>query len=181
MSQLKIVQCIDVWWTDNFLPIQITFIGRINSINQQSTHISYVLDDGTSTMEVKKWLDQYDNDFEAERRDAFKYGLFHPHCTSHWVSDWKTFFDYHSEGSYVRVTGHLRSFHNKKSMVAFHIRAVESADEIAHHNLEAIFVHLYLTKGPLVGERCYMELESAGSNLSAHSVQATNNNLATQS
>ncbi|KNC99698.1 uncharacterized protein SPPG_05079 [Spizellomyces punctatus DAOM BR117] len=110
---------------DNEEVSQITFIGRINSMNQQSTHTNYLIDDGTSTMEVKKWLDQNDSDFETERTDSF------------------------NEGSYVRITGHLRVFNSKRNITAFHIRAVDSADEIAFHNLQTIFVHLYLTKGPL--------------------------------
>ncbi|KAI8998243.1 hypothetical protein BC832DRAFT_239086 [Gaertneriomyces semiglobifer] len=105
----------------------ITLIGRVMSVQTQSTHVSYVIHDGTQQIDVKKFIDQDDDSFGDENTNS----------------------DIFSDGAYVRVIGHIRSFNNKKSIVAFKMRAVESADEISYHNLEAIFVHLYLTKGPL--------------------------------
>ncbi|KAJ3014262.1 replication factor A protein 2 [Thoreauomyces humboldtii] len=105
---------------------QVTIVGRINSVNLQSAFIAYQVDDGTASMEVKYWLNE-DTDADAERRDSFV------------------------EGIYIRVTGHLRVFANKKSIISFNIRPVHSADEIAYHNMEVIFVHLYFLKGGMGG------------------------------
>ncbi len=92
---------------------------------QQATYISYVIEDGTGTLEIKKWLDAdaaMDSDYEATRRDEI------------------------IEGSYVRIFGQLRMFGTKKSVVAYHVRPITSVDEITFHNLEVLYVHRYLTQ-----------------------------------
>ncbi|KAJ3284472.1 replication factor A protein 2 [Borealophlyctis nickersoniae] len=99
----------------------ISFVGRINGVHTQSTHAGYEIDDGTGSVEVKKWFDNDSDDFDPE---AFPVGR------------------------YVRVCGHLRSFNNSRNVVAFNMRLVESVDEISYHNLMALFTHLHLTKGP---------------------------------
>jgi hypothetical protein len=48
-------------------------IGRINKVTEQSTHVRYMVDDGTGTIEVSKWADNKEGmeaDEEAASREA---------------------------------------------------------------------------------------------------------------
>jgi replication factor A2 len=53
-----------------------------------------------------------------------------------------------SADTYVRVTGQLKSFHNKPHVGAHAIRPVKDHNEVIFHQLEATAVHLYHTRGP---------------------------------
>lgn len=92
----------------------------MRSVNPQATNITYRIDDGTGTLDVKKWVD-------AERSDDTdpKFGL----------------------DSYVRVHGRLKSFNNKKHLGANFMRAINDYNEVNYHMLESTYVHLCLTKG----------------------------------
>ncbi|XP_028598584.2 replication protein A 32 kDa subunit isoform X2 [Podarcis muralis] len=50
-------------------------------------------------------------------------------------------------GTYVKVLGHLRSFQNKKSLVAFKILPLEDMNEFTTHLLEVVNAHMILRKG----------------------------------
>ncbi|KAG8451194.1 hypothetical protein GDO86_003445 [Hymenochirus boettgeri] len=55
-------------------------------------------------------------------------------------------------GSYVKVSGHLRSFQNKKSVVAFKIASIEDMNEFVSHMLDVVHSHMSLnTQGVPVG------------------------------
>lgn len=100
-------------------------MGQIRLINPQQTNITYRIDDGTATIDVKKWVD-------ADKEDDLepKYAL----------------------DQYVRVWGRLKSFNGKRHVGANFVRGVPDFNEVNYHQLEALYVHLYLTKGPLPGE-----------------------------
>ncbi|XXG98501.1 isopentenyl-diphosphate delta-isomerase idi1 [Hypoxylon texense] len=104
---------------------QVTFVGMVRQINPQTTNITYRLDDGTGIMEVKLWLDPDKQDGDA--RAAF------------------------AEEQYVRVWGRLKSFGNKRHVGAHVIKPVADFNEVNYHLLEAAYVHLFFTKGGLVG------------------------------
>jgi replication factor A2 len=103
---------------------QLTIVGQVRKINPQATNITYTVDDGTATIDVKKWVD-------AERADDADGagGQF-------------------TEDQYVRVWGRLKSFNGKKHVGAHFMRAVEDYNEVNYHLVEAAYVHLYITKGP---------------------------------
>nr|XP_026247377.1 replication protein A 32 kDa subunit [Urocitellus parryii] len=48
--------------------------------------------------------------------------------------------------TYVKVAGHLRSFQNKKSLVAFKIMPLEDMNEFTTHILEVVNAHMVLSK-----------------------------------
>lgn len=50
---------------------------------------------------------------------------------------------------WARVWGRLKAFNNKRHVGAHVIRPVPDKMEITHHLLEATYVHLYFTRGPL--------------------------------
>ena len=106
---------------------QLTLVGQIRKINPQATNITYTLDDGTATIDVKKWVDaERSGDDDAGGQQQF------------------------TEDQYVRVWGRLKSFNQKKHVGAHFIRAIEDYNEVNYHLVEAAYVHLYITKGPPV-------------------------------
>ncbi|KAF6229098.1 hypothetical protein HO133_007212 [Letharia lupina] len=108
---------------------QVSFVGQIRNISTQTTNITYKLDDGTGTIEVKQWIDA----------DA----------TMDTTSDSAPSKPKLVENEWARVWGRLKAFNNKRHVGAHVIRPVADKMEITYHLLEATFVHLYFVKGPL--------------------------------
>ena len=54
------------------------------------------------------------------------------------------------ENTYVRILGHVRSFSNKRSIVAFKVMPVTDPNEITSHILEALRDHMALTRSSKV-------------------------------
>lgn len=104
---------------------QVTIVGQVRAVNPQPTNITYQIDDGTGTIDVKKWV------------DADKVEDSNPQ---------------YQPDQYVRVWGRLKSFNQKRHVGAHFIRAVDDFNEVNYHALEATYVHLYYTKGSLGGE-----------------------------
>ena len=104
---------------------QITFVGQVRNVQPQPTNITLKIDDGTGQIEVKKWIDV---DKTEDNESSFELE------------------------SYVRIWGRLKSFNNKRHVGAHVIRPVAEFDEVNYHMLEATYVHLYFTKGPLGGQ-----------------------------
>ena len=94
------------------------------SAQQASTNHKYIVEDGTGQVEVTMWTNSDDTTFEIERRQQ-------------WV-----------EGAYVKVIGSLRSFNEKRTVTAFDIKVIADQNELTHHFLESIWVHLKNTKSP---------------------------------
>ena len=55
--------------------VNISVMGRIQSVSEQSTHIRYTLDDGTGVLEVSKWAEKTDDDSEIPK-ESFTYSIF---------------------------------------------------------------------------------------------------------
>lgn len=106
---------------------QISIIGVILSVSEQSTNLNFEVDDGTGKIEVRVWLDSdYSNEWIRKRREKW--------C----------------ERTYVRVVGHLRSFQNQKNIVAFSycgIQPLTDFNQLTHHFLSVIKIHLDNTRG----------------------------------
>ncbi|KAI0165487.1 replication protein A, subunit RPA32 [Xylariaceae sp. FL1272] len=100
---------------------QVTLVGMVRSITPQTTNITYKVDDGTGTIEVKLWLDS--DKQESDAAPQFK------------------------EEDYVRVWGRLKSFGNKRHVGAHVIKPIRDFNEVNYHLLEATYVHLYFTRG----------------------------------
>ncbi|TPX33905.1 hypothetical protein SmJEL517_g03291 [Synchytrium microbalum] len=120
----------------------ISMVGKIININEQSTTITYTIDDGTGQVIARKWLDDADNtDANAQKRGQV------------------------SEGQDVKVFGSVgKPYASKnnataqdKTMTVYAIRPIGNPDEITLHNLEAQYAHLYYTKGPLHGPNNNMQ------------------------
>jgi hypothetical protein len=104
---------------------QITFVGQVRNVQPQPTNITLKIDDGTGQIEVKKWID-------VDKADDSDPGF--------------------ELESHVRIWGRLKSFNNKRHVGAHVIRPVADFNEVNYHMLEATYVHLYFTKGPIGGQ-----------------------------
>ena len=113
---------------DNSEATQVTLVGQIRNISKQATNVTYKLDDGTGTFEVKVWVDSEQSNLEDP--DSMHSKL--------------------AENAYARVWGKLKTF-GKRHIVAHIVRPITDYNEISYHLLEATAVHLYFTKGPLEG------------------------------
>jgi replication factor A2 len=89
--------------------------------------VTYKIDDGTGTIEVKQWIDP-DNENDAAKGKIM-------------------------ENNYVRVWGRLKSFGNKRHVGAHVIRPISDFNEISYHLLEATAVHLFFARGPPSGAK----------------------------
>ncbi|KAK3306996.1 uncharacterized protein B0T15DRAFT_484236 [Chaetomium strumarium] len=109
---------------DGLPTTQVTLVGQIRSINQQTVNVTYRIDDGTGIINVKKWID-------ADKADsAPSFAL----------------------DTYVRVYGRLTTWDGRKHVGAHYIRAIEDFNEVNYHLLEATYVHLALTRVAEGGE-----------------------------
>jgi len=102
---------------------QVTLVAQVVSITVQTTNSVFFLDDGTGRIEARLWVD-----------------------TS--VEDSVTSGDYGKEGQYVRVTGVLKLFSNKRYVNATHIRPSTDPHELYFHLYEAMYVTMVLKRGP---------------------------------
>lgn len=99
---------------------QVTIVGVIRSTDKSMTNIQYKVDDMTGApMDVKQWVDTEDPSVDST--------VLPP-------------------GTYVKVSGNLRSFQNHRSLVAFSIRPLEDMNEITSHMLEVVQAHMVLSK-----------------------------------
>ncbi|XP_028675301.2 replication protein A 32 kDa subunit [Erpetoichthys calabaricus] len=99
---------------------QVSIVGLIRNAEKAPTNILYKVDDMTSSlMDVRQWVDTDEAGSES---------IVIP------------------PGTYVKVTGHLRSFQGKKSLVAFKIAPLEDMNELISHILEVVQAHMILSK-----------------------------------
>ncbi|XP_030250039.1 replication protein A 32 kDa subunit isoform X1 [Sparus aurata] len=99
---------------------QVTIVGVIRSTDKSMTNIQYKVDDMTGApMDVKQWVDTEDPGVDST--------VLPP-------------------GTYVKVSGNLRSFQNHRSVVAFGVRPLEDMNEITSHMLEVVQAHMALGK-----------------------------------
>ncbi|CAI6239506.1 unnamed protein product [Periconia digitata] len=106
---------------DNNLVVTAAVVGQIRNVAVQTTHITYKIDDGTSTIEVKMWRDA-----DAEEPN--------PNLV---------------EGAYCRVWGKINNYNDKRNLISNMIRPVTDHNEIAWHLLNVTAVHAYYIRGPL--------------------------------
>jgi len=98
-------------------------VGQILKVQSQATNTTFQLDDGTGTIDVKQWIDA---DAAPEHVKAMP-----------------------KEGDYIHVWGTIKDFGGRRNISIRTIRAITTDfNEITYHLLEAITIHLHLTKGP---------------------------------
>ena len=102
----------------------------MSSTPPHANNVVYVLDDGTGQIDVKVWLESTD------KTDHY----YHSHSHEFVV------------GAYVRVTGSLKTFNNRKNVQAFRLTLIRDPNELTFHFLEALYVHLYNKLGGSHGQ-----------------------------
>uniref|UniRef100_A0A8D1BFV7 Replication protein A 32 kDa subunit n=1 Tax=Sus scrofa TaxID=9823 RepID=A0A8D1BFV7_PIG len=121
ISQLLSATLVDeVFKIGNVEISQVTIVGIIRHAEKAATNIVYKIDDMTAApMDVRQWVDT--DDASGENTVV-------------------------PPETYVKVAGHLRSFQNKKSLVAFKIMPLEDMNEFTTHILEVVNAHMLLNK-----------------------------------
>lgn len=106
----------------------VSFIGVIRKVESSSSAITITVEDGTGSMDVKRWIDEK---IATPAEEAEKFSAL--------------------ENKYVYITGALKEFNSKKSIQHATIREIVDHNEVAYHMLYAISNHLeaqgILTKG----------------------------------
>lgn len=97
----------------------VRLVGRMLNKVERVTDVAFTLDDGTSRIDVNRW--------ENESSDTKE------------MSGVK-------DGDYVIVNGGLKGFQGKRHVVAYSVRPVINFNDVTHHFLHCIHVHLELTR-----------------------------------
>ncbi|XP_066322059.1 replication protein A 32 kDa subunit B-like [Miscanthus floridulus] len=97
----------------------VRLVGRMLNKVERVTDVQFTLDDGTGKIDVNRW--------ENESSDA------------------KEMADVNNQ-NYVIVNGGLKGFQGKRNVVAYSVRRVTNFNEIPHHFLHCIQVHLDHTR-----------------------------------
>ncbi|KAF9435316.1 replication factor A protein 2 [Entomortierella beljakovae] len=98
---------------------QVTLIGVVRNINRQSTHHAFTLEDGTGTIETKR--------FPMDDEDPTDSNLI-------------------EIGTYVRIIGIPKLYNQHLTVNVHSIRPVNDFNEVTYHNLEVIHIHVSLTR-----------------------------------
>ncbi|KAG6874207.1 hypothetical protein C0995_003753 [Termitomyces sp. Mi166 len=113
----------DAEWTVDDVEIgHVTVVSQVITIHVQATNFVYWLDDGSGRIEARHWVDS------TSEEDSGKWGGI-------------------GENMYVRVTGTLKTFGNKRYINATHIRVATDPHEVYFHILEAISVTIMADRG----------------------------------
>ncbi|ETE69735.1 Replication protein A 32 kDa subunit [Ophiophagus hannah] len=132
---------------------QVIIVGIIRHAEKAPTNILYKVDDMTAApMDVRQWVD---TDEEGSENVVVP------------------------PGTYVKVAGHLRSFQNKKSLVAFKIMPLEDMNEFTTHLLEVVNAHMILKKSNTVLNLIKSCMTTEGISLHDLKTQLHNINLPT--
>ncbi|THH20680.1 hypothetical protein EW146_g718 [Bondarzewia mesenterica] len=113
------------WMIDNTEIGQVTIVGRVITIQTQTTNSVYWVDDGTGRVEARFWSDSTGQEGES--------------------------FEGITEGSYVRVTGTLKTYGNKRYINTVHIRPIKDwhEHELWFHIAEIMAITLTFDRGPV--------------------------------
>ncbi|KAJ5102374.1 hypothetical protein NUU61_004596 [Penicillium alfredii] len=124
----------------------VLFVGQVRNISLQSTNVTYKIDDGTSEIEVKKWIDSSTAD-NMDTDDGKVAGVGKTEVQLN---------------GYARVFGAIKSFGNKRYIGAHSVRPLTNINELHCHMLEATAVHLFFTRGPPGGAPAGAGANAAG-------------------
>ncbi|KAF5391342.1 hypothetical protein D9757_002042 [Collybiopsis confluens] len=144
----------DAEWSLNGHEVgQVRIIGHVVNINEQTTNINYILEDGTGKIEARRWREQSNED------DARKWGNL-------------------EVNSVISVTGHMKAFSSRKYVNSTSMRLSEDPNETTFHMLEALTITLSIEKGPPAGEKPSGTPSGTTSAYSAQSSGTANDEMA---
>ncbi|XAR70715.1 hypothetical protein NMG60_11027675 [Bertholletia excelsa] len=105
--------------------VNVTLVGIVFNKAARVTDVAFVLDDGTGRIDCNRWVNEA---FDTKEMEDIK------------------------EGIYVRVNGRLKSFQNKRHLVAFSVRPVTNFDEVTYHFIQCVHFHLQISSAKLQGD-----------------------------
>ncbi|CAG8560646.1 11307_t:CDS:2 [Paraglomus brasilianum] len=100
---------------------QIKLIANVCSVGVNASCTTYILGDGTGTIKAKEW--------HADDESAFKERIM--------------------VNTYVQIFGNLKATETERYVSIFQTRPVTDYNELTHHYLEVLSVHLSITRGSL--------------------------------
>uniref|UniRef100_A0A0D9VIN1 Replication protein A C-terminal domain-containing protein n=2 Tax=Leersia perrieri TaxID=77586 RepID=A0A0D9VIN1_9ORYZ len=103
----------------------VRLVGRMFNKVDRVTDVSFTLDDGTGRIHVNRW--ENDSTDTKEMNNI-------------------------NDGDYVIVNGGLKGFQGKRQVVAYSARPVTNFNDVTHHFLHCIHVHLELTRSKPQGK-----------------------------
>ncbi|KAG2209591.1 hypothetical protein INT46_007586, partial [Mucor plumbeus] len=109
---------------------RVCLIGIIRSIMTQETCITYTIEDGTGSIEIRQWFGIANQVESNIKHDVMLDPKVHP------------------RDIYVKIYGRLQSFYDRISCVSHAIIPITNANEISFHFLNIIYTHLVLEKKP---------------------------------
>lgn len=118
----------DINTIDGVEVVDVKIMGVIENVEHNSTTTVYMIHDGTGLFKCQHWIDSNNN----TSANAVSKQLLKKH-------------------TFVRVFGILKNYENKSFLLINDISIVEDLNELSHHLLEIIYVHLQHTKGPIPG------------------------------
>uniref|UniRef100_A0A7S1BER7 Replication protein A C-terminal domain-containing protein n=1 Tax=Corethron hystrix TaxID=216773 RepID=A0A7S1BER7_9STRA len=92
----------------------VKIVAAIRSIDEQSTNITYEVEDGTGLIEVRKWISDSAGVSSDPEAAAVR------------------------EHTYARLIGQVKDYEGKRSIVAYSVRKLSSGNELTHHFLEVV-------------------------------------------
>lgn len=97
----------------------VSFVGVIRKVDNQTSAVTVTIEDGTGSVDVKKWVDEKLTT-AAEELELYLA----------------------MENKYVYVTGALKEFNQKKAIQHAAIREITDHNEVLYHMLYAVTTHL---------------------------------------
>jgi replication factor A2 len=95
----------------------VKIVGAVREIEGGSTNLTYIIEDGTGSFNVKQWLDD-DNEssvaLEMRKETA-------------------------QENIYIKAIGQIKDYEGRKQLVANSVRRLSTGNELTHHLLEVIY------------------------------------------
>lgn len=110
----------------------VSFVAKVLNITRGTTNISYTVEDGTGSIDVRSWIDSQEDD------TGMGDGI--------------------AQDTLVRVLGGIKLFSGKRFINALHVHPVVDMNEQQFHLLEAIHCHLLNTRGPPVRDLPYEQV-----------------------
>ncbi|XP_058002149.1 replication protein A 32 kDa subunit A-like [Hevea brasiliensis] len=97
----------------------VTVVGMVFDKAEKVTDVGFIVDDGTGRIGCRRWVNE---NFDTTEMQNIQ------------------------DGMYVRINGHLRSFHGVRQLLAFSVRPVTNFDEVTFHFIDCIHTHLQNSK-----------------------------------
>lgn len=96
---------------------QVKFIGAVRTVEEQSTNVTFQIEDGTGLVDVKLWMDPA-QDCPAATKARMEASV---------------------ENCYVKVVGQVKEYDGAKNVIAQSVRRLGSGNELTHHLLEVVY------------------------------------------